>query len=213
MGTVFRALQESLHREVAVKILAPLWNADARHREAFENESRVIAGLRHTNIVEVYGAGQEGDYRYYVMGLVRGHGVSAGRLGAIFPDMTYERAVAYVGLQAARALAFAHEHGVVHRDIKPGNMLLDSAGVLHVSDFGLATILNSGEDAPLVTQSHDGTLRYMAPERLMKGINSFAGDQYSLGVTLYELLTRRPVFRESAPGNLFTALFLIRCNR
>lgn len=202
MGTVFRALQESLHREVAVKILAPSWNADSRHSEAFENESRVIAGLRHTNIVEVYGAGHEGGYRYYVMGLVDGRGVSAGRLGAAFPGEPYERAVAKVGLQAASALAFAHQHGVLHRDVKPGNLLLDAAGVLHVSDFGLATVLNSGEDAPLVTQSHDGTLRYMAPERLLKGVNSYAGDQYSLGLTLYELLTKRPVFRETAPGEL-----------
>ncbi len=202
MGTVFRALQESLHREVAVKVLAPSWNADARHSEAFENESRVIAGLRHTNIVEVYGAGQEGDYRYYVMGLVKGRGVSPGRLAAAFPGTPYKRAVAMVGLQAARALAFAHKHGVVHRDVKPGNLLLDDAGVLHVSDFGLATVLNSGEDAPLVTQSYDGTLRYMAPERLLKGINSFAGDQYSLGLTLYELIARQPVFHATAPGKL-----------
>lgn len=202
MGTVFRARQESLHREVAVKILAPSWNSDPRHSEAFENESRVIAALRHTNIVEVFGAGQEGHYRYYVMGLVNGQAVSAGRLGAAFPGIPYERAVAKVGLQASRALAFAHKHGVVHRDVKPGNLLLDNSGVIQVSDFGLATILNGGEDAPLVTQSHDGTLRYMAPERLLKGINSFAGDQYSLGLTLYELLTRQPVFRETEPGKL-----------
>ena len=202
MGTVFRARQESLHREVAVKILAPSWNSDPRHSEAFENESRVIAALRHTNIVEVFGAGQEGHYRYYVMGLVNGKGVSAGRLGAAFPGMPYERAVATVGLQAAKALAFAHKNGVVHRDVKPGNLLLDNSGVVQVSDFGLATILNNGEDAPLVTQSHDGTLRYMAPERLLKGINSFAGDQYSLGLTLYELLAKRPVFRETEPGKL-----------
>lgn len=202
MGTVFRARQESLHREVAVKILAPSWSSDPRHSEAFENESRVIAALRHTNIVEVFGAGQEGPYRYYVMGLVNGQGVSAGRIGVAFPNMPYEKAIARVGLQAARALAFAHKHGVVHRDVKPGNLLLDNSGVLQVSDFGLATVLNEGEDAPLVTQSHDGTLRYMAPERLMKGINSFAGDQYSLGLTLYELIARRPVFKETEPGKL-----------
>ena len=202
MGTVFRARQESLQREVAVKILAPSWSSDPRHSEAFENESRVIAALRHTNIVEVFGAGHEGHYRYYVMGLVNGQGVSAGRLGAAFPGVPYEQAVAKVGLQAARALAFAHKHGVVHRDVKPGNLLLDNSGVVQVSDFGLATILNEGEDAPLVTQSHDGTLRYMAPERLLKGINSFSGDQYSLGLTLYELLARRPVFKETEPGKL-----------
>ena len=202
MGTVFRARQESLHREVAVKILAPSWSTDIRISEAFENESRVLAGLRHTNIVEVFGAGHEGRYRYYVMGLVQGKGLSAGRLGAAFPGVRYQEAVARVGVQAARALAFAHEHGVIHRDIKPGNLLLGNDGVLLVSDFGLATILNAGEDAPLVAQSHDGTVRYMAPERLRGEQDTFAGDQYSLGLTLYELLNRCPVYRDVEGGAL-----------
>lgn len=202
MGTVFRAMQESLNREVAVKILSPAWNADSRHCEAFENESRVIAGLHHTNIVEVFGAGQEGDYRYYVMSLVNGQGITPAAIRKVYPGVPYEVAVAKVGLQAAQALAYAHSCGVLHRDVKPGNLLLDGDGVLRVGDFGLATVLNSGEAAPLVTQSHDGTLRYMPPERLMKGENSFAGDQYSLGVTLYELISNRPAFRESEPGKL-----------
>ncbi len=202
MGTVFRAMQESLHREVAVKILSPAWNADSRHCEAFENESRVIAALHHTNIVEVFGAGQEGDYRYYVMSLVDGQGISAAGIRKTFPGIPYETALARIGLQAAQALAYAHSCGVLHRDVKPGNLLLDADGVLRVGDFGLATVLNNGETAPLVTQSHDGTLRYMPPERLMKGENSFAGDQYSLGVTLYELLCNRPAFRETEPGKL-----------
>lgn len=202
MGTVFRAMQKSLRREVAVKILSPSWSADSHHREAFENESKLIARLRHTNIVEVFGAGEEGHWRYYVMSLVRGQGVRAGNLSKVFPGIPYEQAVARVGLQAAQALAYAHAHGVLHRDVKPGNLLLDNEGVLHVSDFGLATVLNAGEEAPLVTQTHDGTLRYMPPERLLRGENSFAGDQYSLGLTLYELITRRPVFRQTEPGEL-----------
>lgn len=202
MGAVFRATQESLKREVAIKLLHPTWNGDAKRCEAFENESRLIAGLRHTNIVEVYGAGHENGFRYYVMGLVQGSGVSPKLLRRTLPDMPYERAVATVGLQAARALAFAHAHGVLHRDVKPGNILLDEEGVVHVSDFGLATVLNEGEDALLVTQCHDGTLRYMAPERLSKGENSFAGDQYGLGLTLYELLLRRPAFADCPAGTL-----------
>lgn len=202
MGAVFRAVQESLNREVAVKILSPAWNADAHHCAAFENESRVIARLRHTNIVEIYGAGHEGEYRYYVMSLVHGCGVTPGRIRKAYPGVPYEQALARVGLQAAQALAFAHAQGVLHRDVKPGNLLLDDEGVLHVGDFGLATVLNSGETAPLVTQSHDGTLRYMAPERLSRGENSFAGDQYSLGLTLYELLTHAPAYQVTEPGAL-----------
>lgn len=202
MGTVFRAMQESLQREVAVKILSPAWSSDERHCEAFANESRVIAGLRHTNIVEVFGAGQEENIRYYVMSLVKGQGVTPDAIHDIYRGVPYVKAVADVGLQSARALAYAHSRKVLHRDVKPGNLLLDEERVLHVSDFGLATVLNSGEAAPLVTQSQDGTLRYMAPERLLKGENSFAGDQYSLGLTLYELLTKRPAFREVEPGQL-----------
>ncbi|MDO5472565.1 MAG: protein kinase [Akkermansia sp.] len=202
MGTVFRARQESLHREVAVKILAPSWSTDLHISEAFEKESRVLAGLRHTNIVEVFGAGREGQYRYYVMGLVKGKGLSAGRLGAAFPGVPYAEAVARVGVQAAGALAFAHAHGVIHRDIKPGNLLLGNDGVLLVSDFGLATILNAGEEAPLVAQSQDGTVRYMAPERLSGKSDTFAGDQYSLGLTLYELLSREQAFGNVEGGSL-----------
>lgn len=202
MGTVFRAEHEALKREVAIKILFPSWSADARHCEAFEKESRVIAALHHTNIVEVFGAGHEGNFRYYVMSLVKGRGVSPAAVREAFPGMPFHRAVAQVGIQAARALTYAHAQGVLHRDVKPGNLLLDAEGTLYVGDFGLATVLNRGEDAPLVTQSHDGTLRYMAPERLSRGENSFAGDQYGLGLTLYELVTGKAAFREIEPGNL-----------
>ncbi len=206
MGTVFRALQVSLQREVAVKILAPSWNDDERLREAFEKESRVIASLRHTHIVEVYGAGHEGDLRYYVMGLVRGESLSEKALRAAYPQTPYKQAVAQVGLRAAKAIAFAHYHGVLHRDIKPGNLMLDKQGQIHVTDFGLATILNSGEAAPLVTQNNDGTLRYMAPERLLRQGSSYAADQYALGLTLYELMQGHAAYNQSEPGQLIRSI-------
>ncbi len=202
MGTVFRAMQESLNREVAIKILAPSWSDDEKHRDAFDNESRLIASLRHTNIVEVFGAGREAEYRYYVMGLIKGEDLSPKAIKKVYRHKSYEMAVAQVALQAAKALCFAHARGVLHRDIKPSNLLLDEQGVVHVSDFGLATVLNEGELAPLVTQSNDGTLRYMAPERLLHGQSSFASDQYALGLTLYELIAKRPAFLETEPGSL-----------
>lgn len=202
MGIVFRAEQESLHRAVAVKILSPVWNANERQLQLFENESKLIARLRHTHIVEIYGAGNDRGFRYYVMALIQGEPLTRRYLQSVLPCVPFEQAVAHVALQAAEALAYAHQHGIVHRDIKPSNLLVDREGNVHISDFGLATTLNEGEGAPLVTRSHDGTLRYMAPERLLQGENGFAADQYSLGVTLYELLAERPAYAEQAPGRL-----------
>lgn len=202
MGVVFRAVQESLHRTVAVKILFPVWNSNERQLQLFENESKLIARLRHTHIVEIYGAGSDRGFRYYVMALIHGEPLSRKYLQDVLPCVPFEQAVARVALQAAEALAYAHQHGIVHRDIKPSNLLVDREGNVYVSDFGLATTLNEGEGAPLVTRSHDGTLRYMAPERLLQDENGFAADQYSLGVTLYELLAEHPAYAEQTPGRL-----------
>ncbi len=202
MGTVYKARQESLQREVAIKILAPSWNDDEEHCAAFEKEARLIAQLRHTNIVEIYGAGHEQGYRYYVMGLVRGKVLSPQGIREAFRGEPYERAIAQLGVQAAKALSFAHQHGILHRDIKPGNLMLDMERTLHITDFGIATVLNDGEAAPLVTQSNDGTLRYMAPERLLHGKSSYATDQYALGLTLYEMLQNKPAFQENEAGSL-----------
>ncbi len=206
MGTVYRARQESLQREVAIKILAPSWNDDEQHCAAFEKEARVIAQLRHTNIVEIYGAGHEQGYRYYVMGLVKGEVLSPKGIRRVFPLTPFRRAIAQIALQAAKALAYAHQHNILHRDIKPGNLMLDQEGLVHVTDFGIATVLNAGEAAPHVTQSNDGTLRYMAPERLMKGCSSYATDQYALGLTLYEILQGKPAFYEVEPGTLIRSI-------
>lgn len=202
MGTVFRATQQSLNRPVAVKILAPTWAADARQREKFDNESRLIACLHHTNIVEVYGAGQDQGYSYYVMELIDGHGLNDPRWRDMVTADSREEAIAKIGLQAAEALAYAHQQGILHRDIKPSNLLLDRQGTVHVSDFGLATALNSDAVSTVASQSQDGTLRYMAPERLLSGGGGGAADQYSLGLTLYELLTGRPALSPESPGKM-----------
>ena len=197
MGTVFRALQESLNREVAVKILSPVWNADDRHREAFENESRVIAALHHTNIVEVFGAGQEGDYRYYVMSLVQGQGVNAACIRKAFPGQPFEQAVARVGLQAAQALAYAHSCGVLHRDVKPGNVIVSDEGKVFVLDFGIAARLSS-TPAHLTghTDNTGGTPAYKSPEQWKAHQPEAAMDQYALGVIAYEMLSNSLPFEK-----------------
>lgn len=196
MGVVFEARQLSLDRSVAVKLLAPSLVSNPARREQFEQESRLVATLRHPGIVKVIGAGQSAGTCYYAMELVQGERLDK----HAFSDI---REIASVGLQAARALAHAHSQQVMHRDIKPSNLLLDAEGTLHVADFGLACVLEAGHDAVDRPGAQNGTLRYMPAERLIHGISSFAGDQYALGVTLYELVTRRPILEERSSTALF----------
>lgn len=195
MGEVFEAMQISLNRKVAVKALSPSLTTDPAQREQFENEARVIAMLHHPNIVKIYNAGISAGRCYYAMELINGTGLNHYRTNA-------PREIARLGLQAARALAYAHSCGVLHCDVKPANLLLDSHGELHIGDFGLAFVLETASGKPGKPAMRSGTLRYMAPERLRHGINSFAGDQYSFGVTLYELITQAPVLQEQNPQKL-----------
>ncbi|MDO5566435.1 MAG: serine/threonine-protein kinase, partial [Planctomycetia bacterium] len=195
MGVVFEAQQISLNRKVAVKLLAPSCSADPSRREDFEREAQVIAMLHHPNIVKVYSAGSCPDGCFYAMELINGKELNQHEFSSV-------KEIAVVGLQAAQALAYAHRCKIMHRDIKPSNLLLDENGELHISDFGLAYILH---DNNVMIESPDkasGTLRYMAPERLMNGVNSFSTDQYSLGVTLYELAAKQPFLQERTPKEM-----------
>ncbi len=202
MGTVFKAIQQSLNRVVAIKILSPVWADKEEQRKKFENEARIIAQLHHTNIVQVFGAGYDQGFCFYVMELIQGNGLHKVKLEDYFPDLPLHTAIAKIGLQAAEALAYAHQRNVIHRDIKPGNLLLDQHGILHVSDFGLATILSDDELVSTASRTHAGTLRYMAPERLISGEDKFNSDQYGLGLTLYELFVGHPAIKASTPGQL-----------
>jgi len=196
MGVVFEGHQLSLNRLVAVKLLAPSLVADATRRTQFEEEARIVAMLHHPNIVKVIAAGQSAGTCYYAMELVEGERLDKHH----FTDL---RAIARAGLQSAAALAYAHGCQVMHRDIKPSNLLIDSEGTVHVADFGLACVLESGHDSVERAGAQNGTLRYMPAERLLHGVSSFAGDQYALGVTLYELIAKRPVLQERSSNALF----------
>ncbi len=195
MGEVFEATQISLDRKVAVKVLSPSLTSDPAQREQFENEARVIAMLHHPNIVKIYNAGVSADRCYYAMELIDGTGLNR-------CETTAPREIARLGLQAARALAYAHRCGVLHCDVKPANLLLDKQGEIHIGDFGLAFVQKDADGNQGKSGMRSGTLRYMAPERLKHGVKSFAGDQYSFGVTLYELIAHAPVLPEQNPQKL-----------
>ena len=198
MGIVYEAIQDSLGRRVAVKVMPRHALADARARERFFREAKAVARLRHPHIVPIHALGEQDGMPYYVMPLIDGAGLD--RLLAspdgIVPHDPADRArwAAGLGLQAAWALAHAHEQGILHRDIKPANLLIDSSGTLWLADFGLAKLAD--ELALTGTGELPGTLRYLAPECL--GAEPDArSDLYSLGLTLYELLVGRPAFGET----------------
>jgi len=196
MGVVFEAVQVSLDRKVAVKLLNSSLLTSAEQRTQFENEAKVIAMLHHPNIVKIYGAGCSEERCYYAMELIEGRGLDTCR----FTDL---RELARIALQAAQALAYAHRCGVLHRDVKPANMLLDAEGNVHIGDFGIAFILSGEEPVVEARNSRSGTLRYMAPERLADGVNTFATDQYAFGATFYELAAGRPLLAAKSREDLW----------
>ena len=284
MGIVYEAEQRSLGRRVAVKVLPEHAILRPTHLQRFQREAQTAARLRHTNIVPVFGAGDQDGLHYYVMPLVRGVGLDeiirelrkaccraaatathagvrggapdmpaivqalvarkfaaaetamndtetdglAARVGASatapaarddVPAMprngappegdpgrgeapraghergcfraSYWQTVAHIGLQATEALQYAHTQGILHRDVKPSNLLVDANGVVCVADFGLARAV----DHTNVSRTGEvvGTLQYMAPEH-MEGVTEARSDIYALGLTLYELLTLQPAF-------------------
>jgi serine/threonine protein kinase/WD40 repeat protein len=283
MGVVYEAEQVSLGRHVALKVLPPQMLRDAKTRRRFEREARAAAKLHHTNIVPVFGVGEQGETPYYVMQFIQGQGLDCvleelrrlrtGEAGAPAPAalstvgrdvsaadvarslltgrldaqptegsaadnghgpgsagtpgadsghasslssssltlpggeqprgkarrQTYWQGVARIGVQVADALAYAHAQGIVHRDVKPSNLLLDTHGIVWVTDFGLA----KADDQQNLTHTGDilGTLRYMPPEAFGGKVDT-RGDVYALGLTLYEMLAFRPAFDEKERGRL-----------
>jgi serine/threonine protein kinase len=274
MGVVYEAIQRSLGRRVALKVLSAAGLLNPTHLERFRLEARAAARLHHTHIVPVFGVGEHEGLHYYAMQYIEGQsldlvidalrqlrrpaeesatiadggneytravvgGLVTGQFPAgaaaevpvdaslrdvpptlgetrlcrpVSPNLDplshddfssscreFYRSVARVGLQAAEALAYAHSEGVLHRDVKPSNLMLDAKGHVWVTDFGLA----KAEDSDGLTHTGDfvGTLRYMAPERLEGGCDR-RSDVYSLGATLYELAALRTFLENGSRGQL-----------
>ncbi len=186
MGTVFKAWQDDLGRSVAVKTLRADLRLDAKLRELFTHEAKVLARLDDPRIVPVYYAGDDGGEPYYVMRLV--DGISVDRFLAGKPAIE----LALVFKEVARALNKAHAEGVLHRDIKPDNILVEASGRAVLVDFGLSTFSRS--EARERDEGLVGTLDFLAPELLSGERASVASDVYSLGATMYTALTGRVPF-------------------
>ena len=189
MATVYRAYHPALDRNVAVKVLPEFFAEDPEYRERFQREARSIARLRHPNILEVFDFGSEEGVAYIVMELAEG-GTLADHLGGPMP---LDRVLAYLEPLGA-ALDYAHHSGVLHRDIKPGNILLRKDGTPVLADFGLSRIAGAGRRLT-ATGTVIGTPEYMSPEQAQDGQVGPGSDLYALAVVAYEMLTGRVPFR------------------
>ena len=208
MGVVYEALQVSLNRRVALKILPMASADDPRKLRRFQIEAQAAALLNDPHIVPVYLVGSENGVHFYAMQLIEGRtlaeliaefrraleSVPEGAPAESIPRGPTLHFVAEIGRQAALALHQAHQQGILHRDVKPSNLLIESSGWLWVADFGLARITGDGDQTS--TGLMMGTPRYMSPEQVVgsRRVVDHRTDVYSLGATLYELITLRPAF-------------------
>ena len=197
MGEVYLASEARLNRRVALKILPPEFVADAERRARFEREARAVSALNHPNLVTIYDLGSLDGLHFIAMEYVEGR-----TLRELAGGHLKLKEILSVVAQAAEALAAAHRAGVVHRDVKPENIMVRADGYVKVLDFGLAKLLEQpadGADAPAETQAGAvmGTLAYMSPEQAAGEPLDARTDVWSLGVVLYELATGRKPFAGS----------------
>src|SRR5215203_719814 len=210
MGEVYRARDPLLERELVLKVLPQRAQFHAEALERFVREARAASALNHPNIVTIYAIGEADNHHFIAMELVRGLTLrQLGREGAT------ARVVAQVGAQAAKALAVAHEAGIVHRDIKPENIMMRDDGYVKVLDFGIAQL--SRNDNPERNEANSrltrpgmvvGTMRYMSPEQATADATTPASDIFSLGIVLYELATGRHPFEASSDMAVLSSIIL-----
>jgi eukaryotic-like serine/threonine-protein kinase len=198
MADVFVAHDEVLDRDVALKLLKDQYAENEEFVERFKREARNAASLSHPNIVSIFDRGESEDGTYYIAMEYLPGGTLKDRIlkrGALPPQMAAE-----VALQIAEALQAAHKRGIIHRDVKPRNILVAESGDVKVTDFGIAR----AADATTISRLGDilGTAKYMSPEQAMGGRVGAASDLYSLGVVLYEMLTGRVPFEADTPADV-----------
>lgn len=194
MALVFRAYHPALDRHVAIKVLPDFYAEDDNYRMRFQQEARSVARLKHPNVLEVFDFGYEQGVAYLVLELVEG-GTLSDRLGA---PMGLDEVVRILG-QVAGALDYAHAQGVVHRDVKPSNILIHTDGTAVLADFGLAKL--AGAIGRLTgSGTVMGTPEYISPEQAADGVVGPASDLYSLAIVAYEMLTGRVPFVADTPA-------------
>jgi Tol biopolymer transport system component len=211
MGEVYRARDLELHREVAIKVLAPAFSRDPDRRARFEREARAAASLNHPNVLAVHDVGVHGETAYIVSELLEGETLRERMRGRPLPA----RAAVDYGIQIASGLAAGHERGIIHRDIKPDNLFVTKDGRIKILDFGLAKVIDGDSPtdatetitigglqiAPVV-----GTAAYMSPEQARGLRLDHRSDIFSLGVVLYEMLTGFAPFRRGTQAATIEAI-------
>ena len=198
MATVFKGRQLSLDRLVAIKVLPRKFTNNPQFIERFYAEGRAAAQLNHPNIVQAYDVGQAGDYHYFVMEYVEGRTV----YDDIVKNRRYQEKEAIdVVLQIAEALGHAHEKGIIHRDVKPKNLMMTSDGVAKLADMGLARAMSDKEAAEAEAGKAFGTPYYISPEQI-RGEKAIGppSDIYSLGATLYHMVVGNVPFDGKNPS-------------
>lgn len=194
MGDIYKAIQDPLNRIVALKVLPPQLGRDEEFSKRFEIEAKAISLLQHQNIVSIYEYGAENGYQYFAMQFVDGMDLSK--------YIAEHKEVSITGIidfskQICRGLRYAHANNVIHRDIKPQNILIDKDGVAKLSDFGIAKIFSGTEIT--MTGFTLGTPEYMSPEQALGKKIDHQTDIYSLGIVMYEMLTKKPPFMANDP--------------
>jgi len=205
MAVIYKAIQEPLDREVAIKALKPSIALDSQFAARFEREARFMASLQHENILHVYDFVKDGGSMYIVMEYVQG--IDLYDLLQLSPRLPVEVA-AIIALQVARALDYAHFRGIIHRDIKPANVIISHQGEVKLMDFGIA------RDQALADLTEAGTgvgtPSYMSPEQILGDKLDFRSDVFSLGIVLYQMLTGRKPFVEDESRTVMQKIRLDR---
>ena len=198
MSVVYKAKDKLLNRFVAIKILKPEFINDHKFIDSFRRESQAAASLSHPNIVNIYDVGREGNIHYIVMELIEGRTLSE-YIKAQGP-MSYPKVIA-LSKQIAAALAFAHKNHIIHRDVKPHNVMITPNGTAKITDFGIAKAVNA---ATIVdnTEGIIGSVHYFSPEQARGGYVDEKSDIYSLGIVMYEMITGRVPFDGDNPVNI-----------